>query len=124
MDPLLDEPLVGQLVRPPDTAQHGRGRHPDVGQHELRVAVGERVGVVGVVAHDDAGRVVVDQEERRQVLVAIDDRAVEDHEVGVVGAGHEPLLAVEDVLAGRARRGPRSPASVRASEPAPSSVIA
>ena len=73
VDPLLDEPLVGQLVGPSDPAEHGRRRHPDVGQHELGVAVGERVGVVGVVAHDDAGRVVVDEEERRQPLLAVDD---------------------------------------------------
>ena len=50
----------------------------------------------------DAGRVVVDQEQRRPALVAVDDEAVEDHEVGVVRPGHEPLLAVEHVLAGRA----------------------
>ena len=65
------------------------------------MAVGERVGVVGIVLHDDAGRVVVDEEERREPLVAVDDQAVEDHEVGVVGAGDEPLLPVEPVVAGR-----------------------
>ena len=120
VDPLLDEPLVGQLVGPADPAEDGRGRDADVGQHELRVPVGERVGVVGVVLDHDAGRVVVDQEERRQSLLAVDDEAVEDHEVGVVGPGDEPLLAVEDVLAGRgvADRG-RARASGRRSRPRP-----
>ena len=76
--------------------------------------VGERVHVVGVVLEGHAGRVVVDEEERRPTLVAVDDEAVEDHEVGLVGRpGHEPLLAVQDVLAGRrvadggGRQGPR-----------------
>ena len=101
MDPLLDEPLVGQLVGPADAAEHGRRRDPDVGQHELGMPVGEGVGVVRVVLDDHPGRVVVDQEEGRPALVAVDDEAVEDHEVGVVRPGHEPLLAVEDVLAGR-----------------------
>ena len=101
VDALLDEPLVRQLVRRSDRTQDGRGRDPDIGQDELRVPVGEGVGVVGVVLHDDARRVVVHQEQRRQALVAIDDDRVEDHEVGVVGAGDEPLLPVEHVLAGR-----------------------
>ena len=68
VDALLDEPLVGQVVRPPDAAEDRRRRDAHVGQHELRVAVGERVRVVGVVLDDDAGRVVVDQEQRRPAL--------------------------------------------------------
>ena len=92
--------LVSSSARP-DPAEDRRRGDPDVGQDELRVPVGERVGVVRVVLDDDAGRVVVDQEERRPPLVAVDDEAVEDHEVGVVRSGHEPLLAVEDVLPGR-----------------------
>ena len=101
MDPLLDEPLVRQLVGLPHPAEDRRRRHADVLEDELRVAVGERVHVVGVVLQRHAGRVVVDEEERRQAaVVALDDDAVEDHEVGVVGAGDEPLLAVEDVVAG------------------------
>ena len=78
------------------------GRHADVLEDELRVAIGERVRVVGVVLDPQAGRVVVDQEEGRLALAAVEQMAVEDHEVGLVGrAGHEPLLAVQDVLAGR-----------------------
>ena len=105
---------------PPRTAAR---RHPDVLEDELRVAVGERVHVVGIVRSSDAGRVVVDQEQRRQAPVAVDDLGMEDHEVGVVRAGHEPLLAVEDVLAGRAvadRGGLERPAS----DPASASVMA
>ena len=92
--------LVSSSARPipPRIADAG---HADVLEHELRVPVGERVGVVRVVLERHAGRVVVDEEERRQPRVAVDDEAVEDHEVGVVRAGDEPLLAVEDVLAGR-----------------------
>ena len=51
---------------PPDAAEDRRRRDADVGQHELRMAVGERVGVVGVVLDGDARRVVVDQEQGRQ----------------------------------------------------------
>ena len=100
MDPLLDEPLVRQLVGLPHPAEDRGRRHPDVLEHELRMAIGERVHVVGVVLQRHAGRVVVDEEEGRQPLVAVDHDAVEDHEIGVVGAGDEPLLAVEDVVAG------------------------
>ena len=49
VDPLLDEPLVGQLVGPADRAEDRAGRDPDVLEDELRVAVGERVHVVGIV---------------------------------------------------------------------------
>src|SRR4029453_15802766 len=58
-----------------------------------------------------ARRVVVDEEQRRAPRpVVVDDVAVEDHEVGVRGACNEPLLAVQDVVAGglvtdRRRRG-------------------
>ncbi len=100
MDPLLDEPLVCQRVGLPHRAQH-RGRwHPDVVEDELRVAVGERVHVVRVVLQRHARRVVIDEEERRQPFVAVDHDAVENHEIGVVGACDEPLLAVEDVVPG------------------------
>ena len=64
--------------------------------------VRERVRVVGVVLHAHAGRVVVDQEQGRQPLAALQDDAVEDHEVGVVRTRDEPLLAVEHPLAGGA----------------------
>ena len=64
--------------------------------------VGKRVRVVGVVLHAHAGGVVVDQEEGRQPLAALQDDAVEDHEVGVVRTRDEPLLAVEHPLAGGA----------------------
>ena len=101
MDALLDEPFVGQVVRPPHATEDGAGRDANVMKDELRVPVGERVGVVGVVLEDQAGRVVVDEEQGREARIAIDDEAVEDHEVGVVGARHEPLLAVEQVVAGR-----------------------
>ena len=113
MDPLLDEPLVGQLVGPPDPAEHGRRRDADVGQHELGMPVGEGMGVVRVVLDDHPGRVVVDQEERRPTLVPVDDEAVEDHEVRVVRPGHEPLLAVEHVLAGRRVADGRRPQRAR-----------
>ena len=101
MDALLDEPLVGELVGLADTAEDGPGRDPHVLEDELRVPVGEGVHVVRIVLDPDAGHVVVDEEERREVAIAVDDVGVEDHEVGVVGAGDEPLLAVEHVLAGR-----------------------
>ena len=101
MDALLDEPLVGQLVGLAHTAEHRRGRHADIAQDELRVAVGERVGVVGVVLHDDAGRVVVHEKERRESPVAVGHHAMEDHEIGVVRPGDEPLLAVEAVVPAR-----------------------
>jgi hypothetical protein len=52
--------------RPADAAEDGRRRHADVLEDELRVAVGERVGVVRVVLQRHAGRVVVDEEERRR----------------------------------------------------------
>ncbi len=47
------------------------------------------------------GRVVVDEEQGCQALLAVDDVAVEDHEIGVGRAGHEPFLAIEDVVARR-----------------------
>ena len=107
--------LVSSSARPtpPRTAA---GRDAGVLEHELRVAVGERVHVVGVVLDADARDVVVDEEQRRQQPVAVHDVGVEDHEVRVVRAGHEPLLAVEDVLAGRgvADRGRPQRARVRA----------
>ena len=70
-------------------------------EYELRVPVGEGVGVVGVVLEDEAGRVVVDEEQGREARIAVNDEAVEDHEIGIVGARHEPLLAVEQVVTGR-----------------------
>ena len=62
------------------------------------MAVGEGVGVVGVGQDAQARRVVVDQEEGRASRLAIRGEGVEDHEVGVIGACHEPLLAVQDPL--------------------------
>ena len=99
MDALLDEPFVGQLVGRTNVPQDRRRGHANVLEHELRVTVGERVHVVGIVLDAEAGRVVVDQEQGRQAAVAIDHVAVEDHEVRVVRPGDEPLLAVEDVVA-------------------------
>ena len=84
MDALLDEPLVGQLVGPADPAEDRRRRHAHVAEHELGMPVGEGVGVVRVVLDLQAGRVVVDQEQGRAARLAVDDVAVEDHEVGVV----------------------------------------
>ena len=56
--------------------------------------------------------------------LAIDDVAVEEHEIGLVRrTGDEPLLAVEDVLT-RRRVADRGRLERRASEPAPGSVIA
>ena len=93
--------LVSSSARPTPPRTRRR-RDADVGQHELRVPVGEGVGVVGVVL-DDARRAC-----RSRPGTGSGSRsspsttqAVEDHEVGVVRAGDEPLLAVEDVLAGR-----------------------
>ena len=100
MEALLDEPLVGQVVGLPHPAEHRVGRDADVGQHELRVAVGEGVGVVGVVGQLEARGAVVNEEQRREALAVAQHVAVEDHEVGVGRAGHEPLLAVEHPLAG------------------------
>ena len=102
VDAFLDEPLVGEVVGLADAAEDRRGRHADVGQDELRVAVGEGVHVRRVVGEGDARRVVVDEEQRWPALLAIDHVAVEDHEIGVGRAGHEPFLAVEDVVARRA----------------------
>ena len=117
VEPLLDEPLVGQLVGLAHSAQHRVGRDADVAQHELRVAVGERVGVVRVAGLRQAGRVVVDEEQRRacrsspsitwqwKIMKSVSD-----------GPGDEPLLAVEHPLPGRrvADRG-RGRASARRS---------
>ena len=101
VDALLDEPLVRQLVRPADAAEDRRRRSPDVAQDELRVAVGEGVGVARVMAPRHARRVVVDEEQRRPPLATGHDVAVEDHEVGVRRPRDEPFLAVQDVFPGR-----------------------
>ena len=63
VDALLDEPGVGQLVGLADATEDGRVGHAHVLERELRVPVGERVGVVGVGQDAQAGRVVVDQEQ-------------------------------------------------------------
>ena len=112
MDALLDEPLVGQLVSAANRPQDRRGGHSDVLEPELRMTVGEGVGVVGVLGQAQSGGVVVDQEQGRQTTVAIEQMAVEQHEVRVVRARDEPLLPVEQVVArggvthGGGRQGP------------------
>ena len=100
MDALFDEPLVGQRVGLAHAAQDLGLGHAHTVEAELRVAIDEGVGVVGVADDRQTRRVVVDEEERRPTLFALDGQGVEDHEVAVVGPGHEPLLAVEHPLAG------------------------
>jgi hypothetical protein len=71
----------------------------DRSRREQRVEVdGRPIG--RHASHAQARRVVVDQEERRQALLAVHDDRVEDHEVRVVRPRDEPLLAVQDVVAG------------------------
>ena len=124
VDALLDEPLVAQLIGRADRPEPGGVRHADVLERELWMPVGERVRVVRIGRHPNARRLVVDEEQRRQASIAVGHMGVEDHEVGVVGAGDEPLLAVEDPLTGRPVANSAVADSVRGSEPAFGSVTA
>ena len=124
VDPLLDEPVVRQLIGPAHAAEHGRRRARGRPQHELRMAIGERVRVIRVVLEGDARRVVVDEEQRRQAPLALDTRQWKIMKSVSSRSGDEPLLAVEDVLAGRRVADGRRARGPARRSPAPSSVIA
>ncbi len=117
VDPLGHEPLVREVVGLADPAEPRRVGDADVLQHELRVPVGEGVHVVRVVLHPDARGVVVDEEQGRQARFALHDHRLDDHEIGVVRPGHEPLLAVDHPVAaiadGRRRQRPGVRAGAR-----------
>ena len=81
--------------------EHGVGRHLDVEQ-DRRVAVRVVVRERRVLEERDAGDVAVDQEQRRQAVVAVDDVDHDDVVVGHVAGGDEPLLGLDPEAAVRA----------------------
>ena len=78
------------------------------------MAVRERVRERRVVDDLDPGPVAVDEEERRQPLVAVDDVHHHDVEVGHVARRDEPLLGPDAPAGGRALGRPGDPARVGA----------
>ena len=80
---------------PPDAADQLVLGDLDVAKADRGVSLGIVVGEVGVVGDLDPRAIAVDDEDRRQPLVALDH--VGHHEVhgGNVAGGHEPLLGVE-----------------------------
>ena len=113
-EPLLGEPEALQVFALADPADHRVGGHLDRVEADRRVAVRVAVGEAWFVDDLDPLGVGLDEEERRQALVALDQVRHHDQDRGDVAGGDEPLLAVEDV-AGGGRLGCRGdPRRVRA----------
>src|SRR5204862_2290969 len=72
VDALLDEPLAGQLEAAAELAEDVLAWHRRLRERELGMAVREVVREVRVIGHLDAGRVLVDEEEGRAAVVAVD----------------------------------------------------
>ena len=85
---------------PPSTASAGTSQS----KRDRRVPVGVVVRERRVLEHRDAGRVAVDEEQRRQALVAVDDVDHDDEVVGPAPVGDEPLLGADAVAARGALR--------------------
>ena len=101
----LGEPGPGDVVALAEPAQHRVFGDRDVGEGELGVLVDEGVHEARHPGHLDARCVLVDEEEGRLPVGA--RRGEDDHEVGVVADGDEPLLAVEQPAIGGLGRGGR-----------------
>ena len=104
--PLLDEPVLRELVAIADLAEHLVVGHPHALEREDRVLEHERVHVRGGAHEPDARRVLVDQEHGGLRGVAVDVH-VQLEEVGDVARGHVPLLAVDHPVVAVAPRGGR-----------------
>ena len=111
---LLHEPGALQIVPAADTADHVGFGDLDVGEGDRRVAVGIHVREEGVVDRLDAGTLIVDHEQGRELLAVVDHVGHDDVDGGDVAGGHEPLLTVEQPAVARVlrRRGGRDPARV------------
>ncbi len=88
----------------PDVAQHAVQRQRRIGERVLGMAIGEVVGEVRIVGHLDAWQVLVDDEQRRLALQAVDRPGQHQEVAGDVAVGDEPLLAREPVHVAVAHR--------------------
>jgi len=73
---LLGEPATLELLAVADPADHGVICHLDVSEPDRRVPVRVVVGELGVVDVRDPVGAWLDQEQRRQLLVAVEDVAM------------------------------------------------
>ena len=121
--PLLDEPVLRELESPSDLAEDPVVADAHVLEGEDRVLEDERVHVRRRPDQTHAGRVLVDEEDRRLRRVAVDVR-VEQEEVGDVAGGDVPLLAGDRPCVVASRRRASVVSTIVGSEPAFSSVIA
>src|SRR5579883_3325059 len=98
LQPGLDEPVLRQLKPRTDPAENAPGLELHGIEHEFRVPKDIGVHELRHALDTDARQVLVDEEERGLVRIAVDMGM--DHEiVGVIAGGDEPLLAAEDVFA-------------------------
>jgi hypothetical protein len=120
-EPLVAEPVLGELHAEADPAEDGVRPHADVREADLGVAVDDTVGEARGPADGEAGRVAVHQEDRRAAPRPVDHVGHDHEEPRDVAAGGEPLLAGDDDPSPSGRA---SVARRLVSEPAPGSVTA
>ncbi len=89
------------ISSPPSTASAGTSTSNRMRRVAVRVVVRER----RIFEERDAGDAAVDQEQRRQPVVAVDDVDHDDVVVGHVAGGDEPLLGLDAEAGVGAHRG-------------------
>src|SRR5579885_438482 len=95
-EPLIPEPVMGELHPPAFRADAIAGRNPDILEAVDGMVGGIAVAVGRRAQQPDAGRVHVDEEQAmRPRMRAALELGLEDEVIRVIGAGDMPFLAVE-----------------------------